>query len=180
MTTTRVTGRPGLGPAASLRAVAAVAVAALLLSACGSGRQLETTFESPTALAQAVVDGLNRKDPAMLERLALTEDEFRELVWPRQPAARPGRNIPWDYVWKDLSVKSRWQLRGRLAAWPAAPVAVEAVTFDGDTTDYDSYRVMRKSKVTLRDASGQRTTVRLFGSIIEQGGRYKVFSFVAE
>lgn len=175
----RVHGRPALGPAALLRA-AGVVVLTATLSACSAGRQLEATFDSPTALAQAVVDGLNRKDRAMLERLALTEDEFRELVWPRQPAARPERNVPWDYVWKDLSAKSRWQLRGRLAAWTTGPVAVEAVTFDGETTDYDSYRVMRKSRITLRDAGGQRTTVRLFGSIIEQRGRFKVFSYVAD
>jgi hypothetical protein len=34
--------------------------------------------------------------------------------------------------------------------------------------------------VTLRDARGARTTVRLFGSMIEQDGRYKVFSFVTD
>jgi hypothetical protein len=54
------------------------------------------------------------------------------------------------------------------------------VGFDGETTDYGSYRVLRKSRVTLRDAEGRLTTARLFGSIIEQQGRFKVFSYVVD
>jgi hypothetical protein len=40
--------------------------------------------------------------------------------------------------------------------------------------------VMRRSRVTLRDAAGRLTTARLFGSIIEQRGHFKVFSYVAD
>jgi hypothetical protein len=117
----------------------------------------------------------------MLERLAVTRGEFEALVWPRQPAARPERNIPVDYAWRSLATRSRHQLRSRLGEWSRGPHAtVVDVTFAGESTDYGTYRVHRRSVVTLRDAEGRLATTRLFGSVIEQGGRYRVFSYVVD
>ena len=55
-----------------------------------------------------------------------------------------------------------------------------SVRFQGDTTDYETYRIYRKTVLTLRDGSGQEIQARLFGSMIEQNGRYKVFSYVVD
>lgn len=173
--------RPGASVPRSPSAATLLLIAGLaVISACGSGPALEHTVPSPKAVAEAVVQALDRKDVAALERLAISEDEFRELVWPRLPAARPERNIPWDYAWKDLAAKSRIQIRGRVRAWQPAAVTVVGVSFDGETTDYGTYRVQRESLVTLRDAEGRVTTARLFGSIIEQRGHFKVFSYVVD
>lgn len=142
---------------------------------------LEHTLESPEAVAQAVLKGLNARDFSGLQNLALTKHEFRKLVWPKLPAARPGRNIPWDYVWNDLSSKSTMQLQARVHEWrPSADGTVVKVEFTGETTDYETFRVRRKSAVTIRTSDGHETRHRLFGSIVEQGGRYKVFSYVAD
>jgi hypothetical protein len=166
-----------------LRLIACAVAAVLLFPAVGCGlfrHELQHTLDSPQAVAEAVVAALDRKDIAALERLAVSELEFQRLVWPRQPAARPERNIPWEYAWRDLASKSRLQLRGRIAEWQPGPLTVVDISFDGDTTDYETYRVLRKSKVTLRDAAGRRTTARLFGSVIEQQGHFKVFSYVVD
>jgi hypothetical protein len=127
-----------------------------------------------------VVAALDAGDALVLERLAINELEFRRVVWPRLPAARPERNIPWDYAWSDLAGKSRVQLRSRVGQWRRGAGTVVDVGFDGETTDYGTYRVMRKSRVTLRDAEGRLTTARLFGSIIEQRNHFKVFSYVVD
>ncbi len=151
-----------------------------LSPACTRSVTLQHTLDSARAVAAAVVDGLNRQDLASLERLAVTEDEFHYLVWPRQPAARPGRNIPWDYAWKDLASKSRLQLRGRVREWSDRGLSLVDVSFEGDTTDYQTYRVHRRSVLTLRDRRGQETRASVFGSMIEQDGRYKVFSYIVD
>lgn len=141
----------------------------------------EHTLESPEAVARAVLEGLNTRDVAGLQELAITRHEFRKLVWPKLPAAKPGRNIPWDYVWNDLSSKSLMQLQARLHEWqPTGDSAVVKVEFTGETTDYETFRVRRKSTVTLRTPDGQEARHRLFGAIVEQGGRYKVFSYVVD
>lgn len=158
-------------------------LAGILVSAatCGRSPALEWGLDSPQAVAEAVVAALDARDRPALERLSVNEQEFRDLVWPRQPAARPERNIPWEYAWRSLAARSRYQLAGRLGEWVRGRRAtVVGVTFAGETTDYGAYRVHRRSVVTLRDAAGRVETIRVFGSLIEQGGRYRVFSYVVD
>ena len=52
----------------------------------------------------------SRRDRARLDALALSEQEFRDHVWPDLPAARPERNLPFSYVWGDLHQKSNISL----------------------------------------------------------------------
>jgi hypothetical protein len=158
-------------------------LAGMLTVATGCGRSpaLDWGLDSPRAVAEAVVAALDAGDVQALERLSVNEQEFRQVVWPRQPAARPERNIPWEYAWRSLAARSRHQLRGRLSEWAHAQrFTVVGVTFAGETTDYGAYRVHRQSVVTLRDTAGRVETTRVFGSLIEQGGRYRVFSYVVE
>jgi hypothetical protein len=158
-------------------------LAAILSFAIGCGRSpaLDWGLESPQAVAEAVVAALDARDVRALERLSVNEQEFRRLVWPRQPAARPERNIPWEYAWRSLAGRSRFQLRGRLSEWVHDNrFTVVGLTFAGETTDYRDYRVHRRSVVTVRDAAGRLETIRIFGSLIEQGGRYRVFSYVVD
>ncbi len=152
---------------------------ALLVSGCGTLTLLQAQG-SPEAVATAVVRQLARRDLAALRALAVTEAEFREIVWPALPASRPERNVPWDYAWKDLHGKSDAHLRAQLLAWEDRGYRVVSVAFRGATTDYGRYRVRRESVVTLRDRDDRETTGRLFGSMIEMDGRYKVFSYVVD
>ena len=148
---------------------------------CGLSPRLNGGLSSPRELVQAVVRALDARDLPALERLGVSEQEFRQVVWPQQPAARPERNIPWDYAWRSLAAKSRHQLRARLNEWSNSDTgALVGVDFTGETTDYGTYRVHRRSAVVLRCPDGTLATVRIFGSMIEQGGRYKVFSYVVD
>ena len=157
-----------------------VCLLAIFAASCLRRPALRNTFDSPESLTRAVVDALAKQDLARLAALAITEDEFRQLVWPKLPAARAGRNLPWSYVWEDLRSKSGHHLRGLVHAWNNRGFQVARVSFAGETTDYQTHRIHRKTVVTLRDRSGQETTGRLFGSTIEQNGRYKVFSYVVD
>lgn len=179
----------GSSPRGALRAVLMLAAALGVVLAGPVGAPgcrskapvLEQTFESPEALARAVVKGLDSRDITALRALTVTEHEFRKLVWPKLPAARPGRNIPWDYVWKDLHGKSAMQLQARVNEWQrGGDGEVVKVEFAGETTDYESFRVRRRSVITVRTPAGNETRQRLFGSMIEENGRYKVFSYVVD
>jgi hypothetical protein len=169
----------GLQMFAAVSAVLLVMVAAV--TGCRRPPVLEQTFESPEAVAQAVLRGLDARDTNALNALAVTEHEFRKMVWPKLPAARPGRNIPWDYVWNDLHGKSMMQLQARVNEWQRTDgSAVARVEFTGETTDYETFRVRRDSVVVLRTPGGGESRHRLFGSMIEESGRYKVFSYVVD
>ena len=141
---------------------------------------LAGTCVSPEALAAAVLDGFVRKDRAALERLAISRQEFSDHVWPVLPASRPERNLSAQFVWSDLSGKSRLHLTRTLTLPLPAGARVSGIEFRGETTRYGDLTIRRASVVTVIDGEGQPVDVRLFGSMLEQNGRFKVFSYVTD
>ena len=155
-------------------------VASLLLaSACSTVPPLQNTHPSAESLASAVLDAVARQDGDALGRLAVSEQEFRDHVWPDLPAARPERNLPFSYVWGDLRQKSEQSLRIRLTEHGGRRYTLESVRFDGDTTQYEHYLVHRDTVLTVRDHEGTTSEIRLFGSALEKDG-WKVFSYVVD
>ncbi len=170
----------GNGRVAAMAAMV-VAVALLGTAACTRPtRPLAHTLDSPAAVARATADALSRGDEARLAALVLDEREFREVVWPEIPASRPARNLSADYVWADLAQKSRQSLTQTLARHRGAPLDVVDIEWTGETTAYPSFTVHRRTRITLRTPDGQSSTVKLFGSLIEQNGRYKIFSYAVD
>jgi hypothetical protein len=150
------------------------------LAACGPSKApLADTRDSAAAVAEAVIAAITTGDRAALSSLALSEQEFRDHVWPELPAARPERNLPFSYVWGDLRQKSDGSLGALLATHKGQRYTLVAVRF-GDRTPYQTYTVHRASTFVVRDTGGQEQELRLCGSMIEQGGRWKVFSYVVD
>jgi hypothetical protein len=151
---------------------------AIFLAACASFRTpLTDTRDSPAAVAQAVIEAVTAGNSAALASLALSEQEFREHIWPELPSARPERNLPFSYVWGDLHQKSGASLAATLARYRGQRLTLVDVRF-GDATTYDGYTVHRDSVFVVRTPDGTTDDVRLCGSMVEQSGRWKVFSYV--
>ena len=150
-----------------------------LLIACGS-RPLPNSHDSVEALSRAVLAAVEKRDADALLALAINRAEFTEHVWPELPSARPERNLSPSFVWGDLNQKSNIMLREMLAAHGRKKYTFVSACFLGKTTQYESYLVHRESELTVKDPEGNERQVRLFGSVIEKGGRYKVFSYVID
>lgn len=183
------------------RAVAA-AILCVVAASCGSDRSPEARAEgespgdrpaesaapaplagseaTPEAVARQALERIAAGDREALLSLALGETEFREVVYPALPASRPERNTSADFVWRSLHQKSRNSLTFTLDRYAGRPLELVAVDFLGETTDYGSYRVHRKTALTVRTPEGRQRVVRLFGSMIERAGRYQIFSFVTD
>lgn len=131
-------------------------------------------------MAAAVLDALAAGDAERLRALALSEQEFRDYVWPALPAARPERNLPFSYVWGDLLQKSEQSLAQTLAHHRGRRYTFVSYRHDGETTRYPASTVRRKTVVTVQDSTGAIADLRLFGSAIEHDGSWKVFSYVTD
>jgi hypothetical protein len=160
--------------------VQVLAVLVALLAVSCSRAPLVNSHESSKALARAVLAAIEKHDAGSLHALALNKEEFTDHVWPELPAARPERNLSSSFVWGDLNQKSNIMLRGTLAAHGGKKYALVSIRSLGETTEYDSYRVHRESELTVKEADGTERQIRVFGSMIEKGGRYKVFSYVID
>jgi hypothetical protein len=164
----------------SLRISRLCLIVVLGTAACNSRPPLANAHPSADALARAVLDALARSDRQALEAVALTEQEFRDRVWPDLPAARPERNLPFSYVWGDLRQKSQVGLARTLATHGGRRYELVGVRFEGPSTRYSQSEVHRATVLTVRDAQGAGQDVRLFGSSIEGDGAWKVFSYVLD
>ena len=149
-------------------------------SRAASAAPLPGSAETPEAMARLALERIASGDREGLLALALTGAEFREAVYPELPASRPERNTSADYLWRGLRQKSRNALAFTLDRYAGAPLELLAVGFLGETTDYGAYRVHRKTALTVRAPDGKKSVVRVFGSLIERGGEYKIFSFVTD
>jgi hypothetical protein len=157
-------------------------VGVLVLSGACRERVPELTHALPSkeALAQAVVDALAEREEQQLAAFAITEREFHTAIWPRLPTSEPGVGMSPDYVWTDTTTRSRAHLARALDERGGRQARVEAVTFRGPATNYDGVIVHREAELTLREASGEVVVARLFGSMVEASGRWKVYSYIVD
>ena len=137
-------------------------------------------FESPEAVAEAVLGALAEEDGGTLLALALSEMEFRTVVWPELPSSRPERGLPFEYAWGDLHQKSANELRRLLARAGGRRYELLDMTFDGESTPYETFTVHRDSRLKVRDPEGVERDVRLFGSVLQRGREFKLFSYVVD
>ncbi len=141
---------------------------------------LSNTFETPEALAQAVLARLMSKDIDGLKALALSEQEFREHVWPELDTSRPERNVPFEYAWGQLKQRSDGYLDTTVSRYAGQKLRFVSTKYTGETTNYETFSVMRESEIVAADSTGRELVLRLFGSAMVKDARYKLFSFVVD
>ncbi len=137
-------------------------------------------FDSPEEAARQALELVAAGDAERLSRLALSETDFREAVYPRLPASRPERNTSAEFLWGMLHQRSRHALAFTLDRHRGQRYELIAVDFVGETTDYGPFQVHRETVLTVETPDGERGTLRIFGSMLEQDGRYQIFSYVTD
>lgn len=153
---------------------------AIVVGGCRAQPSLEGAQSSPEAVATAALDAIARNDRTALDRLSLSEREFRERIWAELPASRPARNLTADYVWTDLHLKSRAHLARTLADHGGRRYRLSNVHFAGESTRYGRLEVYRRTELRVVDDHGRQRQLRIFGSIVKAGSGYKIFSFVVD
>lgn len=163
-----------------------ILLTSLFVAACtqpttpSSKTPLSNTFATPEALAHAVLTGLAGKDVAGLKALALSEQEFKDHVWPELDTSRPERNVPFEYAWGQLKQRSDGSLESVVGRYAGRSLKFVRTSFRGETTQYQSFAVMRESEIVALDETGKELVLQLFGSAMLKDGRYKLFSFVVD
>ena len=128
------------------------------------------------ALERAVVSG----NAGLMRELAVTEEEFRDLVWPTLDIAKlPNSGFTWEFVWSQHQLQHEKCLMRTSHDLAGTEIDIVDIMFEGRTTDHGSFKIHRDSRVEVRRADGTRDEVALFGSLLETAdGRYKIYSFI--
>lgn len=163
-----------------LAAVVTTAACSTPAEPTGAAASLANTFESPDALAQAVLAALAKRDLPLLNSLALSETEFKAHVWPELPVSRPERNVPFEYAWGQMKQRSDGSLSGTVARYGGRTLRFVRTRFTGERTDYQTFSVLRDSEIVAVDESGREVVLRLYGSAMVKNERYKLYSYVVD
>lgn len=166
------------------QAIPGLFLLALLLgvSACGRTNEpipLTPSYASKDAAVTAFLQALAARDRDTLLAQAVSETEFLKHIWPQLPASRPDIGMPADRAWAEQAQRNANFLSQTLAEHGGRRYELVAASFEGPATPYDGFVIHRKTRLDIRDESGVRE-VRLFGSMIESGGRWKIYSFVVD
>lgn len=161
-------------------AVLFLAAALMLGAACNRSREhpWQNSVDSADALSRAVLRAYNAGDARTLARYALTEHELRTTIWPHLPASRPEVGMPWEYFWRDHAQRSLSHMYTLQRAHTGRGYELVAVSFDGRAA-YGPVTIHRATALDVR-APGRPARLRLFGSMAELEGRWKLYSFVVD
>ena len=137
----------------------------------------EGSFDSPAALGHAVVDALNRGEVDRLHRLRVDRDEYLSWIWPTFPASRPPYNFTADFAWSNLDKKCVLGANSWIERYGRQDLVFTAIQFDRPTEAYKGFKLLRGTVLTVQQASSNKVELRILGSIVKKGNRYKLLSY---
>lgn len=142
-------------------------------------RVLEHAQASPEELSRAFLRALAGRDLAAIQSLRLTKEEFCRYVFPELPSSKVP-NLTCDFAWDQATLRSLGGLDKMYTRHQGRKYQLVSVRFEKGTERYTSYRVYKETHLIVRDETGAQAEIRLFGSMLEIDGKYKLFSFVSD
>jgi hypothetical protein len=141
--------------------------------------ELGLTNASPSIekLCKEVLEKIARKDLEGLVALALTEDELKKYAWPYMELSRSGRGMPFEYYWGDLQTRSLSTLNDIMGHYAGKKFEFISYRFERETWEYGAGKVHRDSVLIVRNDDGQVGEIKIFGSVFELNGQFKLYSF---
>lgn len=142
-------------------------------------RRLANAAGSPDAVAKHFLNALAGGDEAAMRSLRLTKQEFCDYVWPELPASKVP-NLDCDFAWRQATLNSEAGLYESLPVHKGKKYQLVSVRFEKGTETYQTYKVHRDARLRIRDEEGVEREIKLFGSMLELGGKFKLFSFAVD
>lgn len=168
--------------------------AAVLVAGCSSARDGAAVAPAPDmkdaarfdglqpsldALGSRFLEALASSDRDALRSIAISKEEFERNVWPKLPASRPGSNLTPDWVWSQYALKNNASFESLMQRYGGQQYEYAGLEFRGETRDYGDFLLHMESVLRVVDG-GEEKKVRLFGSVIEQAGQFKIYGFVVD
>lgn len=140
-------------------------------------RRLASAAPSTEALAKRFLQAIEAENIDDLRSLRVTKDEYCRLLWAELPGSRVP-NLSCDFAWDQATLRSEG---GLYKLWPrhkGRHYELISLSFAGGAQDYGSFKALKDPRLVIKDKGGTQQEVRLFGSVLELDGQYKLFSFI--
>ncbi len=170
--------------------VVAVAVACVTIgtlqpasSSVRPPKPLRGGADSVEVLIDRMVAALSANDDQALERLRVTEEEYRDIIVPGTiEKGQPPRTVDektFNYFWGVLDKKSRLFGQMLLNRFAGDHYTRTEFHFSRAPLSYDWYNAYGSLRVTLKDDEGDTRQLET-GWVSEVGGKYKFIGFQSQ
>ena len=140
-------------------------------------RPLENSKASEWDLCEEVLRALKEKDKKTLQALRITESEYKKYLFPEFPATRAGTDTNVDFHWEYLNVRSFRGMQDALDEFGGMDLELLDIITEG-VDEYPTYHLLNKVRLKVRrKPDGEERVIRVFGSIVELDGQYKLLAF---
>lgn len=142
-----------------------------------SAEALAAGFDSPEELAWMAVRAIDYDDKVRMHALLIDEETYLSKLWPSFEAERPANTIPAQFHWDHLEMKSLGGILDMTRENAGRGLRFRTVTYES-VKDYVEFKLYRRTRVLVEDPlTGKVEELRLFGDIVEIGGKHKLLSY---
>lgn len=138
---------------------------------------LSNASESRNALVQRLMTALEKLDSADLRLMVINPAEFIELYYPTSIYSHPPFKQSPELVWFLLEQNSEKGIKRALDRFGGMPTHFQNYTCADTASVRQSNKLWEGCTVVWAPAPGAPSPVRLFGTILERGGRFKFLSY---
>ena len=171
-----LTSFPSIG--AALRLLTYIIIVFFLYTCAENKYYLSNASSSIEDICTRVLEALYHKDIKGLEAIAISEEEYRNYIWPQSPVYNIKQwQEHYDFIWDQHYSRSRYSLSQMFSKYGGKKYTLVGVWFAEGTTDHKTYRAYRDCRLSVTNSEGKAEELNLFGSIIEMGGQFKIISF---
>ena len=139
--------------------------------------ELQHASSSRTALVRRFIRDLAARDSADLRQAVISPREFADLIYPGSPNTRPPYRQGPGFVWMQISGQSSSGLTRVLQRRGGSAYAYLDHACPANPDIQAGNRLWTQCTVRVVSQAGDTTTQRLFGTIVERGGRFKFISY---
>ncbi len=132
---------------------------------------------SREALLARFARAVEARDTAALRAMSLSRREFAYLYYPESPLSRPPYEEPPALLWFRMAESSEQGMARLLRRYGGRQMQLVAHPCAGAPERQGASTLWERCRVRHVRAPGDTVTERLFGSIIERGGRYKFVGY---
>ncbi len=135
---------------------------------------LAPVFKSKEDLARAYVAAILSSDMRGIAQTLMTRAEFAWVYYPENPLSRPPYELPAGLAWFELEGNSLAGVRRALATYGGRGVVLRELQCSLAPVEQRTNRLWNGCVAVLRHEDGSDAEVRMFGTILERGGRFKL------
>jgi hypothetical protein len=153
----------------------------MVLTSCGQSSQntpaLSRASDSPEDVCRNVLEALAASDTVALHNFVLTRFEHDSILVPQLPIGRDtSGSKDLELAWYMLNQRSIEGIRRALADHAGQRLEFVSVEFKRPKEVHGPLTIHKGTQVKVRTENGEEVVLGIFGSILEQNGRYKLVS----